>query len=137
MREIKFRAWDKGQEPFEESWDKPRMIYSVENLYDGSIPGLGQLGSFGSLLNNDQFIVMQYTGLKDKNGKEIYEGDVIHVRDRWSPPIVDRITNEVFFQEGCFWIKDHRLEDIYAYCEVIGNIHENKELLNASHQSPA
>lgn len=67
MREIKFRAWDKE--------NSEMTLFTFDDVSSG------QVG------NNDQYIsemvVMQYTGLLDKNGKEIYEGDII--RDAFTP----------------------------------------------------
>ncbi|MEK4379286.1 YopX family protein [Bacillus sp. FSL R5-0434] len=79
----------------------------------------------------------QYTGLKDKNGREIYEGDIV----------IDKRKNsaEVVFDDGCFCVigylgdlRTHPIRDS-LFCgerfEVIGNIYENPELLEASHAS--
>ncbi|MEC1543088.1 YopX family protein [Bacillus halotolerans] len=81
--------------------------------------------------------VGQYTGLKDKNGREIYEGDIV----------IDKRLNsaEVVFDDGCFCVigylgdlRTHPIRDS-LFCgerfEVIGNIYENPELLEASHAS--
>jgi len=98
-REIKFRAWDK-----ESMWQ----------------PDLGSLPA------DNTNILMQYTGLKDKNGKEIYEGDIVK---GISYPAVC----EVVFNDGSFWLiaKDweNTLGGMSADCEVIGNIWENGDLL--------
>ena len=62
MREYKFRAWDKENES---------MIYPKGILFDGRVVNFG----CGVLEAFEGYEIMQYTGLKDKNGKEIYEGD--------------------------------------------------------------
>jgi len=69
LREIKFRAWDK---------EESKMIYEVEKTYDHGCHGYGAMESnFGEVLENGIYEVMQFTGLRDKNGKEIYEGDIL------------------------------------------------------------
>ena len=66
--EIKFRAWDK---------DENEMIYDVQNTYDYHCSGQGALEeSFGAVLSDRRYIVMQYTNLKDSQETELYEGDI-------------------------------------------------------------
>ena len=64
MREIKFRAWDK----------KLSKMFKLENCINFEISDL-----YDPRPQHEDLIVMQYTGLKDKNGKEIYEGDILHI----------------------------------------------------------
>ena len=110
MRKIKFRAWDTSQ--ISSSW----MIH-WDDLKHCTIDYFMQY---------EKRIMMQFTGLRDKNGKEIYEGDIIkHFGDY----------GIVKFQKGCFkatWnTKSTLLIDFImgTRAEVIGNIHENPELI--------
>lgn len=106
MREIKFRAWHK-----EESY----MTNSLEliDFADGYIIAYGNL---------DKFELMQYTGIKDKNNKEIYEGD-----------IVKALIDGEYYNQEVDWIEDMELIGwnlkVDREYEVIGNIYENPELL--------
>lgn len=108
MREIKFRVWDVTDE---------RMYYGVTNI--GDINGYK----------------MQYTGLKDKNGKEIYEGDVLEAEHKLKTQKFKRKYQVVFNEKG-YWdaisLDDKPARLCYAgfdKCEVIGDIYENRELL--------
>lgn len=119
MREIKFRVWSKHTK---------KMFY--EGFYISQNGDLFQNDSL-DYKNKDSFEVMQYTGLKDKNGKDIYERDILKVTTvrgdtRWQM--------EVDFENGCFALKEGpelwKLKYDYPNHEVIGNIYENPELLN-------
>ena len=120
-REIKFRAWDK---------ETKSMIKEVWEI--GLKSNYNQSWLIGDDKRTDNFELMQYTGLKDKNGKEIYEGDIVKSRDNHL-----FIINYEYGSFGAGWIKD----DLVWYSsatksfdkkifEVIGNIYENSELLN-------
>ena len=116
MREIKFRAWDKKQE---------NMIYEGLSIeLDGSISV--HITGTSSLL-----ILMQYTGLKDKNGKEIYEGDILKIHGS----IDFRGRNvSVEFCMGAFrdsYYKWNLFAKSHEF-EIIGNIYENPELIKTS-----
>lgn len=120
MREIKFRAWD-GERMISLS----RAIqYGLVFVLQNNIDKCNTLEIY-----DEDICLMQYTGLKDKNGNEIYEGDILHHNVYG--------TLEVIFDDGSFKLKD----DFYScndgiikqkrikYFEIIGNIYENLELL--------
>lgn len=127
MREIKFRVYD-SRTP------NPRMYYfSFEEM-----SGLDD-SWFG-----DDFIWQQYTGLKDKNSKEIYEGDIVKQTDPRLKGRGDWYEEfyEIKFEDGCFMAvfgkgKNYCAEPVaryleypeYSDVEIIGNIYENPELL--------
>ncbi len=119
-REIKFRAWDKIDERFLDN-DEPFEIY-----IDGSFQGLR-----GAIDWNEDYEIMQCTGIKDKNGVEVYEGDKIKLEK------INGKFWEVFYDEGSWELKNsreyynngdyYRGDDIdWEDCEVIGNIYEGK-----------
>lgn len=126
MRDIRFRVWDKSDHKvYKEYPDTKRMTYyanpSVDD--DGYIrfESVGQtaIGDSGE----DRFDIMQYTGLKDKNDKEIYEGDILKYTDGDSVGIHEVIWNDA---------TDISLLDLIAGGVdwwVVGNRYENPELL--------
>ncbi|MCL4431889.1 MAG: YopX family protein [Epsilonproteobacteria bacterium] len=115
MREIKFRAWDKVREEMAE----------VTNLdFNPVIVSL----STGTGREKDEFELMQYTGLKDKNGIEIYEGDILRDYD-------NELIGVVSFQDGAFivsWENEFCNTFEWSSESVIGNIYENPELLETN-----
>ena len=126
MREIKFRAWVKDRKAIFEvvliNYVTKKVTYLLERV--------------GHLLNirHDKFNnveLMQYTGLKDKNNKEIYEGDIVKLRanhgigvvkyyDEWGAFVVEYIKPRQLAVLGMNYYK----EDI----EILGNIYQNLEL---------
>lgn len=120
MREIKFRAWDKENKAF-----MPNEGYAI---CDGDVMGLRYGNEMEDVLT-DQVEIMQYTGLKDVNGKDIYEGDIVVVVSQYWGQLGNRY--EVKFRKGVFTTKYDLLSGISPSTSVIGNIHENPELLEA------
>ena len=124
-REIKFRAWDKKE--------KRMLPVDAVNFFNKSIVsnqarGEHSGGQFGFIESE----LMQYTGLKDKNGKEIYEGDIVSwfddLGDHGHPFVIKY--NEAQF---LLTIPSEKLDGWYLggkEIEVIGNIYENPELLH-------
>jgi len=117
-REIKFRAWDKRANAFTDGW----VIYPDGNC---EYPQGGwDLG--GYFENKEEFILMQYTGLKDKNGVEIYEGDILAFeRTKDFKKETVHPFEVTWDNEKASWI-NFSPKDMVV---VIGNIHENPELL--------
>ena len=134
MREIKFRAWD----PKEKEMVQVRAPMVLE-MYDDAWCVVEYGDEHDCYLNllasKCGDILMQYTGLKDKNGVEIYEGDV--VRDHVGTGTV-KYSNEnagfrVSYGDGkAKWFYDYTLKGERESIEVIGNMYKNPELLEES-----
>jgi uncharacterized phage protein (TIGR01671 family) len=109
-REIKFRAWSKAAKKMSD-WD---FIHSVRNLH--------------KLMTLNHVELMQFTGLTDKKGKEIYEGDIVtHLHSADTFVVVFQKSTAMFLaQEIGDEQKGFGIEDV---TEVIGNIYENANLL--------
>lgn len=122
MREIKFRAWF-GEEhkmiPFDELHiELENGEYTVWYSLDGD--------SIQDGLCVEDFNIMQYTGLKDKNGKEIYEGDIVRLPEdedyKYYSIIYSKNRLGFTLSNGCGFGLSYGIE-------VVGNIYENPELL--------
>jgi len=136
MREIKFRAWDVNASKMLEAWQlsicEKRVFVQKVKFGDGEPRNVN---------------LMQYTGLKDKNGKEIYEGDIIEYIEentRYTSKVDELDENGYSFESSLEnrWVKilsDNTKgpiaddEDCELDCnelEVVGNIYENPKLLS-------
>jgi len=130
QREIKFRVWLKNRD---------EMVYKGDGLYIDGFTGDIYIPHFGNpnqLDKMDDVILMQFTGLKDKNGKEIYEGDILMIEKYSDKPQVIE-WGEQFF-ESFYGMTGWKIKDSINYgfdsieakkSEVIGNIFESPELL--------
>ena len=110
MREIKFRAWDKINKRWIKRFNIDLLSIDVSEL--------------------SNIELMQYTGLKDTNGKEIYEGDIISFGDNKAVVFYGCAKFRVKYRyyNNCYCYDDLSEVLYYNKVKVIGNIYENKEL---------
>ena len=118
MREIKFRVWDKLNK---EMFDVEIINFQERRVYKDAV----------SYRKFEDIELIQYTELKDKNNKEIYEGDILSDGNNEKP-------YKVIFENGSFRAEFEGDFDEYSFdlidvvlhrCEIIGNIYENPELI--------
>lgn len=125
----RYRAWHK-------TWEEMGKVKRIRFDDDGNATTVLFMGKvFGENAKIDELELMQSTGLKDKNGKEIFEGDIVDYKGRkavikWHgsyASFIYRFVDELK-ERVSEW---HPLFLAYYHFEVIGNIYENKELLDA------
>jgi len=134
---IKFRAWDKNTKEY----------FHVSELWNsGTDPDSfefeGWTDNFGSKGRLKDIVIEQFTGMQDVNGKEIYEGDIVHGYDQQPDEedgyIGSSVVNVVNFKYGAFWIGDCWYKIMVMtppIVEVVGDIHNNPELLEADNEA--
>lgn len=135
-REIKFRAWNKKENKIYS------QVFQLTLSNDGKI-GVAAINELGNItISSEDFELMQFTGIKDENEKEIYEGDIVK-NTKYRPEEI----KVVFFYNWMFGSEDpkymnlgtltsknsYSCEELLPFipdgCEVIGNIYENPELI--------
>lgn len=131
-REIKFRAYSSHN----------HKMYPVSNIewdIDGRIWVIADDGKNGIELMDEEAHLMEYTGLHDKNGREIYEGDIVRTgTDNIGDP--DPMIGQVIMREGSWLIENEKMQEAIELFseitsrEVIGNIFENPEMMEAQHE---
>ena len=124
MREIKFRAWVKDRKAIFEvilfDYVTKKVTYLLERV--------GHLLSIRDAKFNDVEL-MQYTGLKDKNNKEIYEGDIVTLHNSRYKVIFNMEQARFVLRDDKFEIEIPFTNNNNERMEIIGNIYENSELI--------
>ena len=136
MRELKFRCWKMRNGKLQRYVCTPFGLFDyAHNHPDAPVMNYQNVNDIRDFMP-DADVIDQYTGIKDKNGKEIYDGDIIH--EKWYDSDVhrgrDRIGKIEYFCDGFVcWFKREGFVGLGMFptknIEIIGNIHENPELL--------
>ncbi|WP_373757682.1 YopX family protein [Jeotgalibaca porci] len=129
MREIKFRVWCKQYEEFIQ-FNKMGFLEDGSLWYVQGVDENEEEINPPYFENQNDWELMQYTDLKDTNGVEIYDGDVI--RFILGDYNIREYVEEVVYSDGAFWCGNWLLFDAKMNdddLEVLGNIYENPELL--------
>lgn len=146
MREIKFRGWDKYYEKLtyfdDEDYEyKPPFVFRLDQVFKKD-SNYDDYEDFEYNDITDKVEIMQYTGLHDKNGKGIYEGDIVRIPNDYELYGTNAgEAYEVYFAYGGFRLKPKYNSKARGYwleddneIEIIGNIYESKELLNETNR---
>ena len=138
QRKIKFRGWDREYEKMtyfdDEDYEyKPPLVFRLDQVFKKD-SNYDDYEDFEYNDITDSVELMQFTGLHDKNGKEIYEGDIV----KSFFVDTDEAGNEIYK----YYIIEVKYDEIlcsykidkFMNLEVIGNVYENKELLNETNR---
>ena len=127
MKKIKFRAWDKKNKQIAE-------VLAIDYLANEVM-----LDHFGEIyfLKFEHVELLQYTGVKDKNGTEIYEGDILKGDCTYLAAKNDEndfmINSKIVFEKGKYTCQGFDIDTIASDVDVIGNIYENPKRLEDKH----
>jgi uncharacterized phage protein (TIGR01671 family) len=132
MREIKFRAWHKELSRFIN--EKTEGMWTLRLYDDGSFT---VYSSRKELIGDDDSVILtQFTGLHDKNGKEIYEGDILQYKRDRGFYLISRQSEK---EDECGFICErhkpnynYMLSPVWKEMKIVGNIYENPELVSPS-----
>ena len=135
----KFRAWDETQHKMLQvdciEFIDGKAYWVEASPADGNVQG----GNDGPVGDNSQLKLEQYTGLKDANGKEIYEGDIVKSSYKYAQPKISQVImedgNSYILGEDLATGNEMLVSDHINEIEVIGNVHTNPELLEAQHDT--
>lgn len=135
QREIEFRAWESQYKIMSPVTMILLSTNEIDTLHNGGEPK-----------NMEYFKIMQYTGLKDKHGKKIFEGDILYIGGNDFGCLLDQYNKPVGYEvrlDLCDyilyrldlklnWGRLTRISELFWECQVVGNIFENPELLESS-----
>ena len=127
-RQLKFRIWDKQNKKWIYEWDASHKRLAI------SLVGLVYHGGYDDVLPENDYVIQQYTGLKDSKGVEIYEGDLIQYNQNSN---YDGMNFEVIWSDASFgWVLKSKTGDYltnqitpngprYNFLEIISNVLRN------------